>query len=136
VIVPAATLIFFAIYVPIVVFSAWAAFLLFTHLVLSLWRDRFVEIDKYSLGLGAFFAMFSHVWENIIYGSARWESSLRFLLTHADFVIVGKIWILLGAYFTLRGLGVLKSKSYWYLNMSFIGLWLFATVLAFFFADI
>jgi hypothetical protein len=91
-------------YLAIVVMSGWATWLLLTRLVIPAIRSRELKVERYMIGLGAFFAMLSHFQENILFGLGRWHEELRYLLTDARFAAVGKVLILAGAICTLAAL--------------------------------
>lgn len=124
------------LYVPIVVLSGAASWLLLTRLVLPSWRAREFNIERYSLALGSLFAMASHWEENIVFGLGRWSSALSFLLTDVRYAVVGKLLIVVGALFTMSALlrAETNKKALGRMALLALSLWIAGVLLAFFFS--
>lgn len=125
------------LYVPIIVLSATAAWLLLVRLVVPAIRERQFDLERLSFGLGALFAMASHTEENIVFGLGRWFLPLRHLLTDLHWAVIGKLMIIAGAVLTLGALTRAQTTRAHLGGLTVLALllWALGSVLAVWLAD-
>lgn len=69
------------LYVPIVVFSGIAAWLLVARVLWPALRERDLKVERYAIALSAALALAAHAFENIYYGFGRWTDNFALLQT-------------------------------------------------------
>lgn len=107
-------------YFPIVVFSLSAAVLFVHRLLLPAWQHRTLTLDRYALGLSAFFSLAAHAVENVFYGLIRWFP-VEFGWMDKWWAVVGtwKLMILVSACFALVALSEHAALTMW--RLIFLG---------------
>lgn len=82
------------VYLPIVIFSGIACWMLVWRLVIPAIRHRGLRLDDYAIGVSASFALGAHFFENVWYGGARWFGAFESLNNALVGVLAWKVLIL------------------------------------------
>lgn len=83
------------LYVPIVLFSATACWLVVTRLILPAYRKGKLDVEHYAVGGSLVFALAAHLSENLYYGAARWFGKFEMLNDQLLFIGAWKLLILI-----------------------------------------
>ena len=92
------------LYAPIVFFSAYAVWMLFTRLLLPAFKDHRLNLGKYAIAISAFLSLLAHAMENSWYGLARWND--QWAIMNGIWPVIGlwKVVILASSFFAVVAL--------------------------------
>ena len=92
------------LYAPIVVFSAYAVYMLIVRLLLPAFIARRLDIATYAIAISACLSLLAHVLENAWYGVMRWNAGLSAFNTAWPILSIWKVVILLSSFFAVLAL--------------------------------
>lgn len=92
------------LYIPIVIFSCWAAWLILDKLILPSVYEGSFRLTLYAIAVSALLSLLAHAVENLLYGLIRWNAHLKFLNEWWGIVGLGKLLILASCIYAVLAL--------------------------------
>jgi hypothetical protein len=120
------------IFVPIVVMSARAVYLVGLHFIVPATKQAGFEWREHLVGIAAFCALASHLLEGVFYGTARWTQDMSMLSGYLPLVALMKALILAGCVCII---GATSFRTHRHpirdATLKALALWLIGTVAAY-----
>jgi hypothetical protein len=92
------------LYIPIVIFSGYAVWLILKHLILPSVYEGSFRLTLYAIAISALLSLAAHAVENTLYGLVRWSNKFDFLNDWWGIVGFGKILILASSIYAVVAL--------------------------------